>query len=64
MQLWLDHGADPKKLTLGLPLYGHSYTLEDAKDNGVGANTTGAGTPGPFTREAGTLGYAEVSCEL
>lgn len=29
----------------------------------MGASTTGAGLPGPYTREAGMLGYNEVSTE-
>ncbi|XP_063221434.1 acidic mammalian chitinase-like [Bacillus rossius redtenbacheri] len=41
---WLDAGAPPGKLLLGMPLYGHSYELADESRAGVGAPTVG---PGP-----------------
>ncbi|RZB41616.1 Glyco hydro 18 domain containing protein, partial [Asbolus verrucosus] len=37
-------GTAPEKITLGLGFYGHSYTLADPNDHGIGAPTTGAGT--------------------
>ena len=40
--------------------YGHSYTLANAANTEIGAKITGPGTAGPYTRQAGTLGYNEV----
>ena len=53
-------GADPKKLIMGIPLYGQSFTLTDRKNNGLNAPTTGPGTAGQFTRQGGFLAYYEV----
>ncbi|XP_063245135.1 chitinase-3-like protein 1 [Bacillus rossius redtenbacheri] len=41
---WLDAGAPPGKLLLGMPLSGQSYELADESRAGVGAPTVG---PGP-----------------
>lgn len=49
------------KIVIGIPTYGKSFTLDNAFNNGVGAPTTGAGTAGTFTREAGALSYYEVA---
>ncbi|XP_062545135.1 acidic mammalian chitinase-like [Armigeres subalbatus] len=62
VQGWLDDGLDASKLILGVPAYGHTFTLASASTNGVGARTVGAGTAGPYTLEAGTLSYLEI-CE-
>lgn len=57
---WLDNGASPEKLVVGLPSYGRSFTLANKKDNGVGAPTNGPGHPGTYSRESGILTYYEV----
>jgi len=31
---WLEEGADPSKLLMGLALYGRGFQLEDAAQNG------------------------------
>ncbi|XP_078500822.1 chitotriosidase-1-like [Lissotriton helveticus] len=59
MKYWRDNGAPPEKLIMGVPTYGRTFTLATA-DTGVGAPSSGAGTPGPFTREPGFLSYYEV----
>jgi len=60
---WLAEGADPQKITLGMPIYGRTFTLLDASKSGFYANTSGPGIEGPYTREAGVLGYNEI-CDL
>ncbi|EDS25630.1 chitinase [Culex quinquefasciatus] len=62
VQYWLSKGAPASKLNLGMPLYGHTFTLASASNNGVGAPVTGPGVKGPYTRADGTLGYNEI-CE-
>ncbi|EDS25631.1 chitotriosidase-1 [Culex quinquefasciatus] len=62
VQYWLSKGAPASKLNLGMPLYGRTFTLASASNNGVGAPVTGAGVPGPYTQEPGYVGYNEI-CE-
>ncbi|GFG35165.1 hypothetical protein Cfor_12741 [Coptotermes formosanus] len=62
IQYWIQKGAPKDKLNLGIGTYGRSFTLKSASNNGVGASTTGAGQPGPYTQESGYLGYNEI-CE-
>ncbi|KOC59780.1 Chitotriosidase-1 [Habropoda laboriosa] len=57
---WISQGAPANKLILGIPAYGRSFTLANPGNNGVGAPTIGAGTAGPYTREAGMIGYNEI----
>nr|ANW69904.1 chitinase 2 [Cosmopolites sordidus] len=53
---WIERGADPSKLALGIPLYGRTFTLSNSSSNGVGAAVSGAGPAGPYTASAGFLG--------
>lgn len=57
---WLEQGAPAKKLILGISFYGKTFELEDANNFGVGAPSLGTGQPGPFTKEAGSLGFNEI----
>ena len=59
MRHWLDQGCPHKKLVVGIPTYGRSFTLaSDAV--AVGSPASGPGTEGPFTNEVGFLAYAEI----
>nr|CBM69270.1 venom protein Ci-45 [Chelonus inanitus] len=60
---WVKNGAPREKLILGIPTYGKSFTLSNPRNKGVGAPATSPGTAGPYTREAGMLGYNEI-CEM
>ena len=46
-----------------MPTYGRSFALADKSAYVVNSATTGGGTAGEFTREAGFLAYYEV-CEM
>lgn len=63
IHLWLEKGADPKKLIMGMPLYGQAFTL-GWKSNGTGLNQHAPqkGQAGKYTRAAGFLAYYEI-CE-
>ncbi|KAF7490087.1 Chitotriosidase-1 [Sarcoptes scabiei] len=57
---WLGKNVDPKKLILGIPLYGRTFTLATSNDS-IHAPTIGhGGRSGPFTRTDGILGYNEI----
>lgn len=60
MHYWMEQGAPAEKLVMGMPLYGQSFQLADAKRNGLNAKAPGPGQAGEFTRAAGFLAYYEV----
>ncbi|KAJ7333003.1 hypothetical protein JRQ81_015183 [Phrynocephalus forsythii] len=59
VKYWISKGARADKLVLGIPLYGKTFTLSSSQ-TGVNAPASGAGTAGPYTREAGLLAYYEI----
>lgn len=61
MKYWKEKGADPKKLMVGLAMYGRGFTLRDTSNNGLDAPIKGGSNLGSFTNEAGFLSYYEVS---
>ncbi|XP_067387545.1 acidic mammalian chitinase-like [Emydura macquarii macquarii] len=59
MEYWNDNGVPAEKLLMGFPTYGRSFTLTSS-NTGVGAPASGAGSAGPYTREAGIQAYYEI----
>lgn len=61
---WIEQGAPPSKLVMGMPLYGQSFTLADPAERGLNAKTYGPGEAGEFTRAGGFLAFYEVITNL
>lgn len=55
-------GCPAKKLVLGIPFYGASYTLttDSTTTPKFGAPVKAAGKAGPYTAAAATISYMEV----
>ncbi|XP_042535138.1 acidic mammalian chitinase isoform X1 [Dipodomys spectabilis] len=60
MKYWKDNGAPVEKLIVGFPAYGHTFTLSNPSNTGIGAPASGAGPAGPYTRESGFWAYYEI----
>ena len=60
---YLQQGADPAKMVLGIPLYGSSYLLVDPARSGVGEPTAETAFQGPYTHLDGSVGFNEM-CEM
>lgn len=60
MHYWAQLGADKKKLIMGMPMYGQSFTLSNPSNNGLNAPTSGGGQAGEYTRASGFLAYYEI----
>ncbi|XP_071446319.1 probable chitinase 10 [Hetaerina americana] len=60
LNYWIEKGADPKKIVMGMPLYGQSFSLADSSANGLNAKTYGPGEAGQFTRAGGFLSFYEI----
>ncbi|CAH2058203.1 unnamed protein product, partial [Iphiclides podalirius] len=61
---WIGSGCPPEKLLIGLPAYGHTFTLSSAGANGVGDPSNGPGLAGPYTATNGNIGYNEFCYKL
>ena len=59
---WLDGGARPDQLLLGIGLYGRGFRLSNPQNNGFYAPAIGGQDAGPYTAHAGYWGYNEY-CE-
>lgn len=60
---WIELGAQPEKLVLGLAMYGRTFTLKTKKLTSLDAPSKSAGKSGPFTQADGFLSYFEI-CNL
>ncbi|XP_041504605.1 oviduct-specific glycoprotein-like [Microtus oregoni] len=60
MNYWRNLGAPAEKLLMGFPAYGRTFHLLSASKNGLQAASTGPGSPGKYTKQAGFLAYYEV----
>ncbi|XP_017013040.2 chitinase-3-like protein 1 [Drosophila takahashii] len=58
VQWWLQSGLEPQRLVVGLPTYGHSFTLVNPLNQRIGAPASGYG-------KCGQLGFTTLSetCE-
>ncbi|KAK7111118.1 hypothetical protein V1264_010803 [Littorina saxatilis] len=56
---YVQRGASKHKVMVGLPTYGHSYTLTSPSRHEVG-DSASLGAAGPLTRQAGFWAYYEV----
>ncbi|KAH8299837.1 hypothetical protein KR044_006718, partial [Drosophila immigrans] len=56
---WIQQGAPPEKLVLGIGFYGHTYQLADNSRTSPGSPSKGDGAAGTYTRQNGFLGYME-----
>lgn len=63
MNYWKNQGAPAEKLTVGFGAYARIFTLTNPANHGLDAPTSGPGTAGPYTQEAGTLAYFEVTSQ-
>ncbi|XP_042535116.1 chitinase-3-like protein 2 isoform X2 [Dipodomys spectabilis] len=56
---WIHKGMPAEKVIMGIPTYGHSFTLASANTD-LGARASGPGAAGPFTKSLGILAYYEI----
>uniref|UniRef100_A0A8C8SGF6 Acidic mammalian chitinase n=1 Tax=Pelusios castaneus TaxID=367368 RepID=A0A8C8SGF6_9SAUR len=59
MEYWNKNGVPAEKLLMGFPTYGRTFRLSTG-DTSIGAPASGAGSSGPYTREAGFWAYYEI----
>ncbi|XP_031823132.1 acidic mammalian chitinase-like isoform X1 [Sarcophilus harrisii] len=59
LKYWENNGVPAEKLIMGFPTYGRTFRLTTS-DSSVGAPVSGAGSSGPYTREAGFWAYYEI----
>lgn len=57
---WIEKGADRRKLIMGLPMYGQTFSLADSTRHDMNSPTYGPGLAGEYTRAGGFLAYYEV----
>ncbi|XP_060248906.1 chitinase-like protein 3 [Meriones unguiculatus] len=60
MKYWEKNGAAADKLIVGFPTFGQTFSLMYPSKHGIGAPSTGPGTPGSYTNQPGILAYYEV----
>lgn len=64
MHYWMELGAPAKKLVMGVPLYGQSFSLAERTQTGLNSATYGGGEAGDATRARGFLAYYEVKSQI
>lgn len=57
---WIIRGVEPRKIILGIPLFGKSFTLKFSNSTVAGSPVVGPGHEGTYTNHRGTLAYYEV----
>lgn len=56
----IELGLDTKKLIMGIPTYGRSFTLKNPEHHGINDLISGAGAGGNYTQYPGILAFYEV----
>ncbi|EDV54306.2 uncharacterized protein Dere_GG21384 [Drosophila erecta] len=64
MNYWISKGADRRKLVMGMPLYGQSFSLAETSNHQLNAPTYGGGEAGEATRARGFLAYYEICLKI
>uniref|UniRef100_A0A182PAD7 chitinase n=1 Tax=Anopheles epiroticus TaxID=199890 RepID=A0A182PAD7_9DIPT len=64
IQHWIKNGCPARKIVLGVPLFGRTYTLQNGDVHGLAAPTIGPGHAGPHTKDAGYRAYFEICTDL
>ena len=60
VKYWIAAGFPPRKIMLGLPIYGRSFKLDDPSNTGFHSPARDGGSAGKWTRAKGFLGYYEI----
>lgn len=60
VKYYIELGAEPDKLVIGIPTYGRSYTLLDGNFTDFGSSANGPGEQGAYTKEKGFMAFYEV----
>lgn len=60
MDFWVQKGADPRKLVMGISFYGQTFTLVNPAQSGLNAPVATGGEPGEFTTQRGMMAYFEI----
>lgn len=61
---YLEGGVPREKMAMGIPLYGHGFTLNDPSVNGLYAPANQPQPACSFTRQAGICGFNEICTML
>ncbi|XP_057871265.2 nod factor hydrolase protein 1 [Cryptomeria japonica] len=57
---WVDSGLPPRKVVMGMPLYGRSWVLKSQNQTGIGAPAVAAGPKQNLSAETGVMFFSEV----
>lgn len=60
IKYYLNAGASPEKLVVGIPSYGRSYTLKDAAVHEINSPVSGVGEKAKTITDSGFLPYYEI----
>uniref|UniRef100_A0A1B0DNH2 Uncharacterized protein n=1 Tax=Phlebotomus papatasi TaxID=29031 RepID=A0A1B0DNH2_PHLPP len=61
---WIEKGADRRKIVMGMPMYGQSFSLAEGNRHTLNSPTYGGGEAGEATRARGFLAYYEICSNI